>query len=358
MASEDAWSNPDAASSTAQVAAGSDVVTVNVDACRRLAGLLRSREIPTARENISLEGMRRQDVGNFHLLSVSVCHQTSPRGRPPLEGYLDGQRLRGWDYLSAKLEAAARADHQILLPSFWSRATTDVVRKLFHDEKLGDRLSDLADRASLIQDLGRKMLEHSWEHADQIYAASRGRIASGAPNLLGLLSEFRAYDDPLRKKSFFFLELMRNAGLWNYTDPEELGAPVDYHEVRGHLRLGTVEIQDPSLHAKLVEAREITPEQDLSIRKVVYSALMLVSEYSGLRNPGQLHYLFWNVFRSCCTRENPHCVSCPSNCSLPPRYIPLALSGVGPRRCPFSTCCRSAGGTVMLLEPAIKTSYY
>ncbi len=202
------------------------------------------------------------------------------------------------------------------------------------------------------------MLRHSWDSADQLHEASGGRIATRSTNLLSLLAEFRAYDDPVRKKSFFFLELMQNAGLWKYVDPEQLGAPIDYHEVRGHLRIGTVDIRDPDLRAKLLEGREVTQEQDVCIRQAVYKALTLVSEYSGLRNPGQLHYMFWNVFRSCCTRDSPHCDSCPPTCSLPTRYIPLALSPGGIRRCPFSTVCQSAGREPKLLEHTVDTDYY
>ncbi len=333
-------------------------LVVNDEACRRLAGLLRSQTIPPAREDSSLPWMSPKQVGNFYLLLVAICYQTSPRGRPPLEGDVEGRHLRGWDYLSAKLEAAARINLAILSPSFWARATAEEVRELFRDETLGDRLSDPAGRALLIRDLGQKMLRRSWDCADQLYDASGARIASGSSNLLSLLAQFRAYDDPVRKKSFFFLELMQNAGLWKYVDPEDLGAPIDYHEVRGHLRIGTVEICDPNLRTKLLEGQEVTREQDICIRQAVYEALMLVSQYSGLRNPGQLHYMFWNVFRSCCTRESPHCNSCPPTCSLPTRYVPLALFPGGVRRCPFSTVCQSAGQESKLLEHSVETDYF
>jgi len=341
-----------------QAASRPESVVVNIEACRRLAGLLSSQTIPPAREDSALPWMSPEEVGNFYLLLVAICYQTSPRDRPPLEGYVEGLHLRGWDYLSAKLEAAARNDLTILSPGFWARITPEGVQQLFRDCTLGDRLSDPTGRARIIRDLGRKMLRQSWDFAAQMYDASGGRIATGNTNLLSLLAQFRAYDDPVRKKSFFFLELMQNAGLWKYVDPGDLGAPVDYHEVRGHLRIGTVEIRDPDLHAKLLAGNEVSADQDVCIRRAVHEALMLVSEYSGLRNRGQLHYLFWNVFRSCCTRENPHCISCPPTCSLPARYVPLAMFPDGQRRCPFSMVCQSAGREPKLLEHVVNTDYY
>ncbi len=333
-------------------------VVVNAEACRRLAELLRSRVIPVDREDSALPWMSPGQVGNFYLLLVAICHQTSPRGLPPVEGEVNGHHLRGWDYLSAKLEAAVRANLELLSPEVWTRIAADDIRNLFRDKSFGERLSDPTGRASLIRDLGQKMLQRSWNSANQLYEAAGHRIASGDPTLINLLSTFRAYDDPVHKKTYFFLALMHNAGLWTYSDPDQLGAPVDYHEVRGHLRIGTVEIRDPDLHASLFAGRAVTPEQDIFIRQAVHKAVMFVSECSGLRNPSQLHYMFWNVFRSCCGRESTHCTACPPTCSLPARYVQLALFPEGMRHCPFSAICQSAGREPKLLEHTIETDYY
>jgi hypothetical protein len=333
-------------------------VTVNFAVCREISSLLQSRHIPKDREDRSPTWMARPDLGNFYLLLVAICHQTSPRGLPPLEGEVDGRHLRGWDYLSAKLEAAVRNNPEVLSAEYWRHATPEQLGVLFRDKNYGDRLSDKAGRASLIRDLGEKMRERSWRWADDLFVASGGCIANGRSSLLNLLSEFRAYQDPVKKKSFFFLALMHNAGLWSYRDPEQLGAPIDYHEVRGHLRIGTVQVQDSSLRAKLLEGQEVTAEQDIQIRKAVHEALMFISEDSGLRNPSQLHYLFWNVFRSCCSREQPHCISCPPTCPLPVRYVDLTTLPDGSRRCPFFSVCQSAGREPKLLDHIIDTEYY
>ena len=53
-------------------------------------------------------------IAKVYLVLVAICHQTSPKGRPPLEGTVAGKRKRGWDYLSAKFEDAARADRSLL----------------------------------------------------------------------------------------------------------------------------------------------------------------------------------------------------------------------------------------------------
>ena len=335
------------------------IVSVDDQKCRDVAALLKCRDIPADKEEHAPPvGFSAEEVGNLYLMLVAICHQTSPRDHEPLEGTIGAQQFRGWDYLSAKLLLEANANREVLLPSFWSKMTAPEVTRLFGSNGARGALTDPEGRAVLIQDLGLKMLQRSWNCAGDFYAFCGKRIATATPNLVETLSAFRAYDDPVRKKTYFFLALMRNNGLWTYSDPENLGAPIDYHEIRGHLRIGTVRICDPELYLKVLKDREITREEDICIREAVDQALKLISNYSGIRNESQLHYLFWNIFRSCCTRDDAHCAACPPNCPLPERYIPLNLFPVGPRRCAFSKVCLSAGRDVKLLEPRVITDYY
>ena len=314
-------------------------VEVEVEACRRLAGVLLARPIPMDEEDSSLEGFSRVQVGNFYLLLVAICHQTSPRGKPALEGTVGGVHRRGWDYLSAKLEAATRSDLTLLQPGRWAEIRVGEFTGIFRDKLLGERMSDPDRRTALVQDLGRVMIQSGWGWIEEAYRLCEGRVASGEPNLFGLLTRFAAYRDPVRKKSSFFLALMRNTGLWSYVDDAELGPPVDYHEVRGHLRVGTIVVSDPILRRKLLRQEPVTEEEDVAIRRAVYDAIMLLSELTGLRNPSQLHYLFWNVFRTHCRRDAPLCFA--EAPTLAARYQHLAEFG-DEIRCPFSGVCASA----------------
>jgi hypothetical protein len=332
-------------------------VSVDASACARLAKLIASREVPPDGEDNGRPGLPRDAIGNFYLLLVAVCHQTSPVGLPQLEGMVNSHHRRGWDYLAGRLELQCLHDLDLLTVERWSKMTGEQFADLMRDPQYGDRITDPTGRAAIIRDLGETMLERQWRHADDLFELAHGRISVGAPNLLGLLSRSQAYRDPVRKKSYFFLALMRNAGLWRYADPENLGAPVDYHEVRGHLRLGTVRVT-PMLRDKLMSRTLVTEQEDIAIRMAVHDAIMKVSEMSGVRDPSRLHYLFWNVFRSCCTRLNPHCDSCPPTCPLPARYVPLAIHADGRRRCAFSGVCESRGREPKLIEQHCDTDFY
>ena len=333
-------------------------VEVNVESCRRLASLIRKWDVPADQEDSSLPGLSKEQIGSYYLFLVTICHQTSPRGIAPLEGMIDGQRRRGWDFMTAKFEAAVRSDHQLLNPSRWSSMTPGEITRLFRDQSFGDRLSDPAGRSSLVNDLGQVMLSNDWSTPEDIFRLCGGRVATGSPTLLGELGRFRAYDDPVRKKSFFFLSVMKNSKLWVYPDDELLGPPVDYHEVRGHLRIGTVAVRDEILRNKIRREEPVTAAEDVAIRSAVREAIVLVSEFTGNCNPSQLHYLFWNVFRSCCKHDETHCHSCPVSCTLPERYIPLTVHDHGPRRCPFSQICCSVDQPDKLYEHVFDTDYY
>lgn len=337
---------------------GQPLVEVDSLACRRLAQLLREREIPMDREESTLLGIPPDAIGNFYLILVAICHQTSPRARQPAEGHVGGQRLRGWDYLLARLEQEVANDPDLVNPRRWRKLTESDVRNMFRDPQLGERLTDPGLRAELIGNLGEVMSTNGWRRADDLYELCHHRIATGHPNLLETLAAFRAYADPVRKKSLFFLALMRNSKQWTYEDDEMLGSPVDYHEVRGHLRMGTVKVNEASLRERLLANTPVNEREDIAIRKAVYDAIMLLSELSGLRNPSQLHYLFWNVFRSICTREDPQCLEILQDCSLPDRYVPLTVHDIGQKRCPFSDLCISRDTPHRFYEHRFETDYY
>jgi hypothetical protein len=193
----------------------STVVTVDVAKCNELAALLRSKSVPADAEDISLSGFTPQQAGNLYFFLVAICHQTSPRGGRPLEGTVGGLARRGWDYLSAKFEVEARSDSRILTPAYWSALTPQDFSDLFRDPRLGETFSDVPRRVELVHNLGRTMMRRGWRWLDDLFVACQGRAATGAPNLFELLSQFRAYNDPVRKKSSFLLSLMRNSGFWN-----------------------------------------------------------------------------------------------------------------------------------------------
>ncbi len=85
---------------------------------------------------------------------------------------------------------------------------------------------------------------------------------------------------------------------------------------------------------------------------------MLISERSGLKNPSQLHYMFWNVFRNYCTRDKPNCLGERPEMYLPERYRTLAIRLGKREACPFSTVCQSVHLDKRFVEHVYRTDYY
>lgn len=334
------------------------LIKVNDVACRRVAEWIASHAIPRDAEEASLGDFTDIEVGDFYLFLVSICHQTSPIGHPPLMGSVSGQVRRGWDYLLTRFLELARYDRRLIDPANWIEMSGETIASFFRDSEYGLRLIEIDRRAQLVRNLGEVMRFRRWRHLQDLFVQARGRIEIGKPNLIGLLSEFEAFRDPVNKKTFFLLALMKNHAIWRYADPDRLGPPVDYHEIRGHLRLGTVEITCPELLAKLLSRECVEEHEDLAIREAVLRAIMKISEMSGLRDPAQLHYLFWNIFRSCCQRNETHCERCPPTCSLPARYISLAIQDAV-RGCPFRTVCQGAQDPAKrrLIEQSVSIEY-
>jgi hypothetical protein len=220
--------------------------------------------------------------------------------------------------------------------------------------KCGSRLadSDIQRRVLLVNDCGKVLERKRTNTFTQLYELCGHRIASGTNNLLSVLGDFKAFDDPVRKKSLYLLGLNATTCGWEYEDLDFLDPPVDYHEVRGHLRLGTVQVNDETLGQLIRSGRSVDRAADLAIRSAVTRAIRRVSDLSGF-SPMQLHYAFWNLFRAVCVRGQPICRGRIQH-RLPPAYQSLIVND----SCIFVNCCDSAGLETAVDEHQFKTEWY
>jgi len=328
------------------------LVEVNETQCQRVANLLCAVHIPADREETNLHNFSSEESAALIFLTVAICHQTQA-----LVGVIGGRTIRGWDYLSNKLRLAAGADKSLLAADRWASMSDSVVRAIFADLVTGETLTDVEGRTELIRNLGSTLSDEGWNSVAGLCELADSRVSTGSPNLCSLLAHFHAYRDPVFKKTYFFLGLMANSGLWLYRDPENVGAPVDYHEVRGHLRLGTVAIIEPELRSKVLKGEPVDEIEDVTIRTAVRDAITRIAELHGSANPMELHYLFWNIFRSVCIRAHPLCHFA-KDAALPERYHDLLkLAGRG-ECCPFVAACPSSDLDVRFIEHKFQTDWY
>jgi hypothetical protein len=131
--------------------------------------------------------------------------------------------------------------------------------------------------------------------------------------------------------------------------------PVDYHELRGHLRIGTVRVVDTELREKVERMLALSQSEDAEIRAVVQQVNNEIALRADVTS-SVLHYLLWNIFRNCCPRPSgdTHCNGC-NDCKLPPRYTAMPTYA---GRCIFAQVCTSASHAVKVVDPPYFGHFY
>ncbi|MFA6339010.1 MAG: hypothetical protein WCW87_03060 [Candidatus Paceibacterota bacterium] len=331
-------------------------IRVNTARCIEIAEYIKTvGGVPLDIEDPMAYSFPSNIVHNAWWAVVAINQQTTPVAGLPLCGSVMGKKLRGWDYLLQKAIFCSNKNSELFTKKWLLEVSPDELRKIYHDEEVGDTLNQISTRASLLNGLGKLLNELECESINYAYLISEGFIIrSDGKGIAQILSKTRAYSDPVQKKTFYFLAIMRNQGLWSYKDELNLSAPVNYHEQRGSFRLGTVTIADEELKRKIMARENITDEEDIEIRLAVRRALEFIAQYLDV-SPSRLHYYFWNHIRNCCSREHPHCKSCDSSCTLPKRYRVN-----GDEKCIFESVCSNALLSVnqMLIEPRLDTTIW
>lgn len=137
-----------------------------------------------------------------------------------------------------------------------------------------DTLNDPDRRAKLWDDLAKGMLKSYGGQAEQLIEASGGKLGAQG-GVLVRLSEFDAYSDPLRKKSFLLAKIWDRRGWLEVSDPESWEVSADNVLMRLALRSG------------LVEQGEV--EQ---VREATRDAFKQVADQAGI-SPPVLDDLLW-----------------------------------------------------------------
>jgi hypothetical protein len=333
-------------------------VSIDFNKAQELVDLLLPANVPSEQESsghsFSWNGTL-DDLGNAYLAIVGICHQTSPIGENKLQGKINGENKFGWDYLKEKFLLAANENILLTTSDYWQVITPYQLAELYQDEYYGKTLNRINERTLLLNNLGQHLRSNNLHYIREAFINAGQRI-TGDNGFLNLLSQTQAYSDPLHKKSLFFLSLAISECGWSPYDIENLLSPIDYHELRGHLRIGTLVILDNNLSNKVRMNLPVTNDDDLSLRQAAQKVNNWISEKTGFTNSA-LHYLLWNVFRSCCSRNlnETHCLECGQSCQLPARYKQMNNYS---NHCIFADICQSANQPLKVSDPPYTGHYY
>lgn len=334
------------------------MILVDETQCRKVAERLKAVRVRDLFPEPPTEEEKRRRA-NFWFYVVAICHQTGG-----LQGRLGGRGLRGWDYLHACAERAYQEDPNIFTAQRICQLAPEELKRLFSDDlnPSTSTLERIGERLHLLREAALSLLH--WYKGDvwELYERSDGRL-SGGTGLLNLLSQFEAYRDPLRKKTYLLLMILWASKIWRFRDLEALKFPVDNHLMRVALRAGMVRVEDEGLQGRLRAPGEVSQEEERSLREAVQRAGDLLCDASG-RTVFELDTILWHIGRSCCFSAHPPI--CGPRAAVHPCFKRETCSLIRdtdyrcPDACPLDGTCLGSldEAYATFKEPQVETHYY
>lgn len=333
------------------------MITVDEGQCLKVAERLRPVRVKELFPEPP-EGEKRRRA-NFWFYLTAISHQTGS-----LRGVIDGRPLRGWDYLYACAERTYRNDPNLFTAERLWRLSPQDLKRIFSDR--GDpktsTLDRIGERLHLLREAAASLLHWYQGDAWVLYERSGGYLGGGT-GLLSLFSQFEAYRDPLRKKTYLLLMILSTSKIWVLKDLEMLRFPVDNHLMRVALRTGMIRAEDEGLQERLKAKGEVTAEEEGIIREAVQRAGDRLIQASG-RTVFELDTILWHIGRSCCFYEHPPI--CGPRATVHPCFKRDHCSLLRdtdyqcPDACPLDGTCLGSldEAYAALREPKIETHYY
>ncbi len=275
----------------------------------------------------------------------AICHQTQN-----FFGEIDGIFYKGWDYLLYSFKKEYKKDKKFITTKRMKKIKGEDLKRILNGS--GDRYYE---RAYLLRNCAF-ILERDFKgDIFEINRVAEGYIKrENKPDLIKLFHKFKAFSDPLNKKTYLFINIANKIGFWEIKDPHNLWTPVDYHLERVSLRTGIVKI-DKSLEKKLVLGKRVPQTIDLKLREKIGESIKEVSNRSEV-SVEKLDQVFWSLGRSICFKDYPLCdgISVDNNTFTQITGISLKDG------CPFRNFCDAYKNKELrnLKESNVYTIYY
>ena len=234
---------------------------------------------------------------SFFTVMVAIDHRTR-NNFTNFEAYIDGKHLFGADllyYLGMKL---FKKNPKLFLPENLTKIHLEEWKDLLGYGKV--RLWDYKLRLFLIWDIGKKVLEF-YSSFEKLFSVST------IEEFRKRMRIFRAYEDPVEKKTFLLAKFLEGRGLVKFVDSENFEVAVDNHLSRIAIRIGIVKFSNYSFIERGIE---VSRDDDIKIRFKIREAWKIVSNLSGV-DPFTLDDFLWSFGRNICTSNKPKCDLCP-----------------------------------------------
>ena len=298
-------------------------------------------------------------VADYYFFIVSIDYRTSTPSQH-FEGKIQGKFFHGADLLYALAIQRLKEN-----PAFF---TAENIQQIT-DEEVKNWLSILDDgkqvtiykpeeRAELLRNCGENLIKLGHQSSfGLIHQCDGSLIRSDGKGLLQILENFKAYSDPVSKKSFLWIKFLTGRGLLEVRDMENLNVPVDIHLARIALRSGMIKIKDVEIKNRLRAESPFTLLEDIELRDMIRNAFKEIINHKKL-NFRNLDDFFWVLGRTHCVHsKNPLCENYKHE---PTCQLLVELKINCQEKCPLASCCRGFREDAYreLFEPNIRTYFY
>jgi hypothetical protein len=234
-------------------------------------------------------------AANYFFFLTAIDHSAHQPNRL-YEASIGRRTFRGSDlmyYLACRAQAQ---DRERFTAKRLQTITEEQVAVLFRGPS-GQEIKDPGMRAFLLRDAAQKLIEKYNGDCLNLLEQAQSRLEHwDGSGLLQRLSEFQAYEDPLRKKSLLLVKLLRRRKLFKILDQGNLAVPVDNVLVTLALWSGLVSPKNTDVDKSLRIGRELDDVATMRIRLATREAFQRVSRASKVA-PDILDDLLWGLGR-------------------------------------------------------------
>lgn len=320
---------------------------VEVSTCRKLAEILSGLEIEEEKfvdpRFFPSPGDDPEHVARYFFFMVAIDHRTRTR-RHSYGETVEGEYLEGSELLYRLGAKRYEEGVEMFSPEKMARISASEVKEWLSYGSAEIRDPDV--RAYLLRDCALKLLALYKGSVLRLLGESTGVLYAGiGGGLIERLKVFRAYEDPVEKKSFLLVKFLARRGLFEPRDREKLQVAVDNHLTRVAVRTGMLVAEGRELEL-FARARRASYEEDVVVRMYARIAYKIVARESGL-DPLLLDDVVWSIGRGCCKEEGAECDT-------------GRVAALRARGCPLRTACRAYSEPRLkkLVEHELETWYY
>ena len=229
----------------------------------------------------------------------------------PLIAEIDGRSLKGSTYLYYAYTRKLRNDPLFFSPERQAKVTDVDLLEVFKADDGTDPMPALALHVEKSKQYGTDMLAMGYTPEMMLVQAQRSETP--LKSFMMMLDHIGGYkEDPIRKKSDLLALCLdqRPEKFFRFGKNETVAPVVDYHCMRGCLRMGLIDVLDVDLKKKLAGRELLAEDEEWAVRYAAYHIQEQVEILSG-KHIGAVDWFFFNYMRSHCPEmTDPICAEC------------------------------------------------